>query len=349
MPLFKREIVQLLHMAITSKASDLHISVGSPPVIRIDGTLHTLEGENITPEEAARMAEELLGSDRSVIFHSLGEMDFSYPLDNGVRYRVNVYKQRGEVSIAARAIPVEIPTLEQLSLPSILSSLAMKPQGLILVTGPTGSGKSSTLAAMLNNINRTQSKHIVTLEDPIEFLHTHGTCLIDQREVGSDTGSFASGLRAVLRQDPDVILVGEMRDLETISAAVTAAETGHLVMATLHTTDAPQTIDRIIDTFPGHQQSQIRSQLASVLLAVLSQRLFPRASGRGRLSATELLINTPAVANLIRTEKTHQLKNVMQTGRSLGMHTLEMNIREYLQQGLINPESARAYLTEVGS
>ncbi|MEK4325889.1 type IV pilus twitching motility protein PilT [Paenibacillus sp. FSL R7-0312] len=349
MPLFNRDIVQLLHMAVTSKASDLHISVGSPPVMRIDGMLHTLDGENIAPEESASMADTLLGSGRSEIFRNTGEMDFSYPLDNGVRYRVNVYRQRGEVSIAARAIPVEIPTLEQLSLPPILSSLAIKPQGLILVTGPTGSGKSSTLAAMLNHINRTERKHIVTLEDPIEFLHTHGTCLIDQREVGSDTGSFASGLRAALRQDPDVILVGEMRDLETMSAAVTAAETGHLVMATLHTTDAPQTIDRIIDTFPGHQQGQIRSQLASVLLAVLSQRLFPRAGGRGRLSATELLINTPAVANLIRTEKTHQLKNVMQTGRSLGMHTLEMNIREQLQYGLIKPEAASAYLTEVGS
>ncbi|MBW4081633.1 type IV pilus twitching motility protein PilT [Paenibacillus sp. S150] len=346
---FSRDIVQLLHLAFASKASDLHVSVASPPVMRIDGKLHPVDGGNVSSEEAAAMAGVLLGSDKSKEFLRCGELDFSYPLDSGVRYRVNVYRQRGEVSIAARAIPVEIPTMEQLSLPSELSSLAMRPQGLILVTGPTGSGKSSTLAAMLNYINRTASKHIVTLEDPIEFLHSHGTCLIEQREVGSDTGSFASGLRAALRQDPDVILVGEMRDLETISAAVTAAETGHLVMATLHTTDAPQTIDRIIDTFPGHQQGQIRSQLASVLLAVLSQRLFPRAGGRGRLCATELLINTPAVANLIRTEKTHQLKNIMQTSRSLGMHTLEMNIREQLQLGLLQPEAARGYLPEVNS
>lgn len=349
MQAFSWDIVQLLYRTFASKASDLHISVDSPPVMRIDGKLHPLEGEKISPGEAVYMADMLLGSDRSVEFRNIGELDFSYPLDSGVRYRVNVYRQRGEVSIAARAIPVEIPSLEQLSLPPVLSSLVMKPQGLILVTGPTGSGKSSTLAAMLNYINRTASKHIVTLEDPIEFLHTHGTCLIDQREVGSDTGSFASGLRAALRQDPDVILVGEMRDLETISAAVTAAETGHLVMATLHTTDAPQTIDRIIDTFPGHQQGQIRSQLASVLLAVLSQRLFPRAGGKGRLSSTELLINTPAVANLIRTDKTHQLKNVMQTSRGLGMHTLEMNIREQLQLGLIQSEAVRGYLTEVSS
>lgn len=346
MSTFARDITQLLHMTYSSKASDLHISVGSPPVMRIDGKLHPIEGGVIVPEEALEMAEVLMGNQRSEAFRSEGEVDFSYPLDSGVRFRVNVYRQRGGISIAARAIPAEIPNLEQLSMPPLLSTLALKPQGLILVTGPTGSGKSSTLAAMLNYINRTQSKHIVTLEDPIEFLHNHGTCLIDQREVGSDTASFAMGIRAALRQDPDVIMVGEMRDLETISAAVTAAETGHLVLATLHTTDAPQTIDRIIDTFPGHQQGQIRSQLASVLIAVISQRLFPRASGRGRLSATEVMVNTPAVANLIRTEKTHQIKNVMQTGRSLGMHTLEMNVRELVQQGLIHASIAKAYLTE---
>ncbi|KGE20434.1 type IV pilus twitching motility protein PilT [Paenibacillus wynnii] len=347
MPSIIREITQLLHMAISSKASDLHISVGSPPVMRIDGSLHKLEGGPVTPEEAGLMASALMGSERSTAFEGQGEIDFSYPLDNGVRFRVNVYRQRGGISIAARAIPAEIPSMEQLSLPPILSVLSKKPQGLILVTGPTGSGKSSTLAAMIQYINQTESKHIITLEDPIEFLHSHGTCLVDQREVGSDTASFANGLRAALRQDPDVILVGEMRDLETISAAVTAAETGHLVMATLHTSDAPQTIDRIVDTFPGHQQGQIRSQLASVLLAVVSQRLFPRAGGRGRLCATEILVNTPAVANLIRTDKTHQIKNVMQTSRSLGMHTLEMSIRESLSHGLIQPEAAKAYMTEV--
>lgn len=281
MPTYTRDIRQLLQTAYSSKASDLHISVGSPPVIRMDGTLHPLEGAPVTADEAAEMAEALLGSERNVAFRNAGEVDFSYPLGGGVRFRVNVYRQRGETSIAARAIPAEIPSLEQLSMPPILSTLSLKPQGLILVTGPTGSGKSSTLAAMLNYINKTESKHIVTLEDPIEFLHSHGTCLVDQREVGSDTASFASGLRAALRQDPDVILVGEMRDLETITAAVTAAETGHLVMATLHTTDAPQTIDRIIDAFPGHQQGQIRSQLASVLLAVVSQRLFARAGDVG--------------------------------------------------------------------
>ncbi|MFC6648246.1 type IV pilus twitching motility protein PilT [Paenibacillus rhizoplanae] len=347
MSTFTRNIIQLLHMAYTSKASDLHISVGSAPVIRIDGVLHPVEGDLVTAAESQAMAEVLMGEGNSGIFNTAGEIDFSYPLDNGVRYRVNVYRQRSGVSIAARSIPAEIPSLQQLSMPLILESLAKKPQGLILVTGPTGSGKSSTLAAMIHSINQSESKHIVTLEDPIEFLHSHGKCLVDQREVGSDTHSFASGLRAALRQDPDVILVGEMRDLETISAAVTAAETGHLVLATLHTTDAPQTIDRIIDAFPGHQQNQIRSQLASVMLAVVSQRLFPRATGRGRVCATEILVNTPAVANLIRTEKTHQLKNVMQTSRALGMHTLEMNIREYLAEGLITPSAAKAYMNEV--
>lgn len=347
MPESARDIIQLLHMAYTSKASDLHISVGSAPVIRIDGILHPLEGERITADESMAMAALLMGGRNHSVFDEKGEADFSYPLDNGVRYRVNVYRQRSGVNIAARSIPAEIPTLAQLSMPPLLASLAKKPQGLILVTGPTGSGKSSTLAAMIDSVNETESRHIVTLEDPIEFLHSHKKCLVDQREVGCDTGSFASGLRAALRQDPDVILVGEMRDLETISAAVTAAETGHLVLATLHTTDAAQTIDRIIDAFPGHQQNQIRSQLASVMLAVISQRLFPRATGRGRICATEILVNTPAVANLIRTEKTHQLKNVMQTSKTLGMHTLEMNIREQLAGGLVSPAAVKAYMSEV--
>lgn len=347
MPSSLRKIADLLHAAYGSGASDLHISAGSPPTVRIDGRLKPLDNTAVSAHEAAAMARDLLLPEQREAFERNGEYDFSYPLENGARFRINVYRKRDGTGIAARAIPNVIPTLEQLGLPKAVYGFASKPQGLILVTGPTGSGKSSTLAAMLHEINRGESRHIITLEDPIEFVHGSGTCLIEQREVGSDTASFASGLRAALRQDPDVILVGEMRDLETISAAITAAETGHLVMATLHTADAAQTIDRIIDVFPGAQQGQIRTQLASVLLAVISQRLFPRASGQGRACATEILVNTPAVANLIRTDKTHQIKNVMQTSRMLGMHTLDMDIREQLQRGTIAPAAARAYLTEV--
>ncbi|MNX16805.1 Twitching mobility protein [compost metagenome] len=345
-----QQIEELLRRANDAGASDLHISVGSPPVMRIDGTLTPLEEKLVAQADAREMAEELLGEEEVHKFREAGEIDFAHAIEGVGRYRINIYRQRSEISIAARLIPGTIPTLEQLQLPSIITTLANKPQGLILVTGPTGSGKSSTLAAMIGYINRTQKKHIVTLEDPVEYLHTHGTSLIHQREVGSDTASFANGLRAALRQDPDVILVGEMRDLETISAAITAAETGHLVLATLHTTDAPQTIDRIIDAFPGPQQAQIRAQLASVLISVISQRLLPRAGNSGgRVCATEILVNTPAVANLIRTEKSHQIKSLMQTGRQQGMHTLDMAIREQLQQGLIDPAAARAYLTEAMS
>ncbi|RED61705.1 twitching motility protein PilT [Cohnella lupini] len=343
------KMTELLLEAHERKASDLHITVGSPPMLRVNGTLQPFGEERVTAEMAERMALELINDEQAERFRIAGELDFSYELEGISRYRINAYRQRGKASIAARTIPTSIPTLDQLQLPAILNSLALKPQGLVLVTGPTGSGKSSTLAAMIQHINQVEKKHIVTLEDPIEYIHSHGSSIIDQREVGSDTRSFSNGLRAALRQDPDVILVGEMRDLETISAAVTAAETGHLVFATLHTTDAPQTVDRIIDAFPGHQQGQIRTQLAAVLVAVISQRLFPRSQGKGRACATEILINTPAVANLIRTEKVHQIKSMMQTGRQQGMHTLEMAIKELLQLGAIDPAAAKAYLAEVGS
>ncbi|NQX63238.1 type IV pilus twitching motility protein PilT [Paenibacillus qinlingensis] len=342
------QILDLLKQAHETKASDLHLSVGSPPVLRVHGTLQLVGQVALTADETRSMAEVLLSAAQIERFQEAGEIDFSYELEGHSRFRINAYRQRGRVSVAIRTIPTAIPSLEQLQLPSIISTLALKPQGLVLVTGPTGSGKSSTLAAMINYINRKEKKHIVTLEDPIEFLHTHASSIIDQREVGSDTKSFSNGLRAALRQDPDVILVGEMRDLETIAAAVTAAETGHLVFATLHTSDAPQTIDRIIDAFPAHQQGQIRVQLAAVLVAVISQRLFPRPGGQGRSCATEIMINTPAVGNLIRSEKIHQIKSVMQTGKNQGMHTLEMAIKEQIQQGLIDPIAARAYLAEGG-
>ncbi|WP_188991548.1 type IV pilus twitching motility protein PilT [Paenibacillus nasutitermitis] len=339
---------ELLRTAHEHHASDLHISVGSPPVMRVHGELRSAGGEPITSVQSRSMAMSLLSEEQKARFEQAGELDFSYELDGCSRYRINAFLQRGRVSIAARTIPSVIPTLAQLQMPPVIASLTGRHQGLVLVTGPTGSGKSSTLAAMIDYINRKQKKHIVTLEDPIEFLHPHLSSVVEQREVGSDTLSFSSGLRAALRQDPDVILVGELRDQETMSAAVTAAETGHLVLATLHTTDAPQTIDRIIDAFPSHQQGQIRAQLAAVLLAVISQRLLPRVNGQGRACATEIMMNTPAVANLIRTEKIHQIKSVMQTGRAHGMHTLDASIKELLMQGTVDPVAAKAYLAEGG-
>lgn len=343
----KRTIEALLREMHARGASDLHIAVGAPPSIRVHGSLMPLGGEPVNPAEAEEMAADLLGEERSIRFRTQGELDFAYALPGADRFRINVYRQKGYAAVSARSIPEKIPTMEQLGLPASLAALAHKPQGLILVTGPTGSGKSSTLAAMINDVNMKTSKHIVTLEDPIEFMHEHRKSLVHQREVGLDTASFADGLRAALRQDPDVILVGEMRDLETISSAITAAETGHLVLATLHTTDAPKTIDRIIDAFPAHQQAQVRTQLSSVLTAVISQRLLPNRGGQGRTCATEILINTPAVANLIRSEKVHQIRSVMQTGKAFGMHTLEMNLREHLQRGQVDPAAAKEYMTEV--
>lgn len=342
-------MLDLLNQAYERKASDLHLSVGIPPMMRINGSLVAMSEDSISAEESESMALGLLDEEQKVLFQSTGEIDFLYEIPGVSRFRINVYRQKKCVSVAVRTIPLSVPTLEHLQLPSIIATLADKRQGLILVTGPTGSGKSSTVAALIDYINRTQFKHIVTLEDPIEYIHAHQTSIINQREVGSDTQSFASGLRAALRQDPDVIFVGEMRDLETISAAVTAAETGHLVLATLHTTDAAQTIDRIIDAFPGPQQGQIRMQLSTVLVAVISQRLFPTIDGQGRGCATEILVNTPAVGHLIRSEKIHQIKSVMQTSLHLGMHTLEMSIKELIQSGRIHHSLAKTYMVEGGA
>jgi twitching motility protein PilT len=265
----------------------------------------------------------------------------SYGIPNLSRYRVNIFKQKGNVSLTIRLIPTKIPAMEALGLPAMAEEFAKKPQGLLLVTGPTGSGKSTTLAAIIDYINRTRGDHIITLEDPIEFVHPHKACIVNQREIGVDTESFTSGLRAALRQDPDVILVGEMRDLETISIAITAAETGHLVFGTLHTADAPQTIDRIIDVFPPEAQQQIRVQLASVLLGVMAQRLLPTIDGNGRVAAIEVLVNTPAIANLIRSEKVHQIRSVLQTGKAQGMQTMDMALRDLLQKRSITVEAAK--------
>lgn len=338
------DIIHLLKLAFSSQASDLHITVGAPPIFRVDGDLKRYGQTLLTPAMTEQMARTLIKPDQYEHFIERGELDFSYGVPGVSRFRINAYMQRSCIGLVARVIPTTIPTLESLNMPEMLTRFAEKPQGLLLVTGPTGSGKSTTLAAVIDFINRNMSRHIITLEDPIEYLHRHGRSIINQREVGFDTNNFANGLRAALRQDPDVILVGEMRDLETIHTAITAAETGHLVLATLHTSDAAQTIDRIIDVFPAHQQPQIRIQLAAVLVGVVSQRLFPKAEGRGRVAATEILVNTPAVSNLIRQEKVHQIKSIMQTGKASGMHTLEMSIKELMQQGLISADKARIYL-----
>ena len=327
-------------------ASDLHLSYGIPAVFRIDGQLRRLDELVYTSAELKEMVDEILPKSKVEEFETKGETDFNYSLQDLCRFRVNTFHQRGEVSIAARLIPAQIPSIEQLSMPKVLYDLANKKQGLILVTGPTGSGKTTTLAAMIDYINTNTAKHIITLEDPIEYLHTHKKSIVNQREVGTDTLTFANGLRAALRQDPEVILVGEMRDLETISTAITAAETGHLVLATLHTSSAATTIDRVIDVFPPHQQSQIRIQLANVLQGIIAQRLFPKKDGRGRIGATEILVQTPAIANLIRSEKVHQIQNVVQTNRNLGMQTLEMSIQQLIANGSINYSEAAAYLSE---
>jgi twitching motility protein PilT len=340
------DIIHLLKLAHSSQASDLHVTVGAPPIFRVDGNLKRYGQTILTPAMTEQMARTLIKPDQYEQLIKRGELDFSYGVPGVSRFRVNAYMQRSCIGLVARVIPSTIPSLEELNMPEILYKFAQRPHGLLLVTGPTGSGKSTTLAAMIDYINQNMSRHIITLEDPIEYLHRHGRSIINQREVGFDTNNFANGLRAALRQDPDVILVGEMRDLETIHTAITAAETGHLVMATLHTSDASQTIDRIIDVFPAHQQPQIRIQLASVLIGVVSQRLFPKAEGKGRIAATEVLVNTPAVSNLIRQEKVHQIKIMMQTGKAQGMHTLEMSIKELLQQGLIAADMARLYLPE---
>lgn len=337
-------IDKVLTAAKELEVSDIHLTTGIPPVFRMHGTLKRYGEENLTPEQTREIGRTLMPEKLWDLFLEKGEMDYSYSLQGVARFRVNSFHQRGSVSHAFRTIPTEIPTVDDLQMPKTLNMLAEMQQGLILVTGPTGSGKSTTLAAMIRHINETMTKHIITLEDPIEYLHRHGTSIIDQREVGFDTNSFTNGLRAALRQDPDVILVGEMRDLETISTAITAAETGHLVMATLHTSTAASTIERIIDVFPPAQQSQVRTQLGGILKAVVSQRLLPTSDGKGRVAATEILINNPAVSNLIRTEKVHQIPNVILTNRSAGMHMMVSSVQDLLAKGKISRQIAQPFL-----
>lgn len=342
-------IDQILTEAAQLKASDIHLTVKSPPIFRINGELRKHGEILLGVKDTEQVAKHLIKEDMWESFVQKGELDFSYALTGIARFRVNTFYQRGAISIALRIIPSNIPSLEELYMPEVLKMVMNKPQGLFLVTGPTGSGKSTTLASMIDYMNRTMKRHVITLEDPIEYLHSHKKSIIDQREIGFDTKSFADGLRASLRQDPDVILVGELRDQETIATAITASETGHLVLGTLHTTSAPSTIDRIIDVFPPNQQQQIRIQLASVLVSIVSQRLFPTIDYSSRRAATEILVNTPAIANLIRNEKVHQIPNLMQTGRALGMHTLEMSLMDLVNRQIVSKEVIQPYLQELSS
>ena len=332
---------KLLQLAGEQKASDIHLTVESPPVLRIDGSLMPLQTEKLSQADLEMFAKNLMNDQQTERFAECGELDISYSLPGIGRYRVNIYRQRGSVGVVIRLIPFVIPDPESLRLPPVSIELAKLHKGLVLVTGPTGSGKSTTLASLIDYINSTRACHIVTIEDPIEYLHKHKLSLVNQREVGNDTQSFSNALRAVLRQDPDVILVGEMRDLETIATAVTAAETGHLVFSTLHTNGATQSVDRMIDAFPPHQQQQIRVQLAAVLEGILSQQLLPRADHQGRVAAIEVMVATPAVRNLIREGKTHQLPTVIQTNLKLGMQTMDKAIMDLVQKGLVSYEVAK--------
>jgi twitching motility protein PilT len=334
-------LADLLVAVQDSGASDLHLSSGARPTLRIHGSLAPMEDQPLlTPPVIQRMLYAILTQKQRETFEEELELDFAYALPGRARFRVNLYRQRDALGAAFRIIPYEIKTLEELGVPPGVGNFAMLPRGFVLVTGPTGSGKSTTLAAMVDLANRTRKDHIMTCEDPIEFLHRHKQCLVNQREVGEDTWSFQNALKHVLRQDPDIILVGEMRDLETISVALTAAETGHLVFATLHTQDAAQTIDRVIDVFPPHQQQQIRVQLAGALQGIICQTLAKTFDGKGRAVATEVLVATPAIRNLIREGKTHQIYSSLQAGAKHGMHTLDQHLAELVKSGRITYETA---------
>ncbi len=330
----------LLREMMTRGASDLHILVGISPVFRIDGALEVLGQKSLTPEQTKSLIYSVMSAEKISEFENKHELDFSFGLNGVGRFRTNVHFQRGSIAAAFRYLPSHLPSLSELNLPAILTDLALKERGLVLMTGPAGSGKSTALAAMVQIINEQRSAHIITLEDPIEYLYPHNKSVIEQREVGSDTFSFAESLRRCLRQDPDVILIGEMRDLETIAIAITAAETGHLVLATLHTRDAPGAVDRIVDVFPPYQQSQIKMQLSSTLQAIIAQLLLPKKNGRGRVPAVELLIASPAVRNLIRTGKSHQLSTVMETGTHLGMRTMDRALKDLVDRDVVSYEVA---------
>jgi twitching motility protein PilT len=335
------DFAAVLTQVAERRASDLHLTAGFPPAIRNSGSVEPMEGFPVlTPQMTRDVVFGILGEDQRKRFEVDHQIDFAYAIPNVARFRVNAYLQRGSVSAAFRLVPHGIPALEDLGVPAVLREFTRKPRGFVLVTGPTGSGKSTTLAAMIDVINRERQDHILTIEDPIEFLHQHKRSIVNQREVGSDAPDFALGLRAALRQDPDVILVGEMRDLETISTALTAAETGHLVFATLHTQSTAQTVDRIIDVFPSAQQQQVRTQLSVALQGIVTQQLLPTADGRGRAVACEVLVPNPAVRNLIREAKTHQIYSAIQTAGSIGMQTMDADLVRLVRAGKITMELA---------
>lgn len=337
---------ELLKAAVDSKASDLHVTVGIPPILRINGKLTAVGNEKLTQQDTETFARGILTDDQWERYLELGELDFSYSTPGIGRFRVNTFMQRGSHAIAIRLVALEMPTLEMLSMPPILKELCQKQRGLVLVTGPTGSGKSTTLAAMINEINKTRTCHVITLEDPVEYMHRHNKSIVNQREIGQDTKSYANALRAALREDPDVILVGEMRDLETIGIAITAAETGHLVFSTLHTIGASKTIDRVVDVFPPYQQQQIKVQLAAVMEGVISQQLLVRQDGSGRVAALEIMVATPAIRNLIREGKTHQIDSIIQTGSKYGMKTMDASLVSLYKSGIISYDEAMNYCVD---
>ena len=337
----------LLEEVLKQKASDLHLQVGLPPILRVDGALKAVSGvDALTEETVEALIFAVLDEDQKEILLKDKEFDFSFAFGDLGRFRVNAFHERGNLAAALRLIPTEITTIEQLGLPQVVNKFAEYPRGLVLVTGPTGSGKSTTLAALVHKINHERADHIVTIEDPIEFTHKSAKSVIVQREVHYDTFSFSAALRSSLRQDPDVVLIGEMRDLETIAAAITIAETGHLVFATLHTNSAAQSIDRMIDVFPPHQQPQIRSQLSNILMAICSQRLIPSIGG-GRVAAAEILIGTPAVRNIIREGKSHQLDAVIQTGAEFGMQSMDKTLVNLIHSGTITYDEARNFAVDL--
>jgi len=337
------DFADLLLEVIERNASDLHLTAGAHPTVRVRGHLTPLEDYPVMTTEMTReIVYSILSNDQRQRLETDWQIDFAYAIPGRARFRVNAYYQRAAIGAAFRLIPFSIKSLDELGMPAVLHEMSKKPRGFVLVTGPTGSGKSTTLAAVVDEINRSREEHIMTIEDPIEFLHGHKKCIVNQREIGSDATSFAAGLKAALRQDPDVILVGEMRDLETIHTALTAAETGHLVFATLHTQDTPQTIDRIIDVFPASQQQQVRVQLSVALQGIVTQQLLPTADGAGRVAACEVLLATPAIRNLIREGKTHQIYSSLQTGGNLGMQTMDAALATLVRAGKITQQLAEA-------